>query len=194
MKYRIITCLVTKYLHLFVCFCRNERAQVSEVTVTGQQSEFCQLTLVKMLHGFHDDCHIDFCLNLHIEASLAHIAKLIRTVRFLSFELPYIKCESYLLHFVVEVSSAHHIIVRRHIVLVIERRIRQLLHILHDYIHSLSIDIQLASSSFLQCLSSCKEIGGIYNQHALLIFRILQYRLLLVPNGFCHFFVSYLLS
>ena len=73
-----------------------------------------------MLHGLHDNGNIDFCLNLHIKASLAHIAKLVRAVRPLSLELPHIERKACRLYFMVEISSTHDMIVSCHIVLVIE--------------------------------------------------------------------------
>ena len=39
-----------------------------------------------MLHGFHDNGNINFCLHLQVEARLAHIALLVWAENLLTFE------------------------------------------------------------------------------------------------------------
>ena len=82
----IVTVRVAEYLDVLLRSLGQKLAQVSEVAIASQQTEAGELVLVGVLHGLHDDGHVDLGLHLQIEARLAHVTVLVGAEDLLSLE------------------------------------------------------------------------------------------------------------
>ena len=165
----IVTVHVAEYLHVLLRSLGQKLAQVSEIAVASQQTEAGELVLVGVLHGLHDDGHVDFRLHLQIEARLAHVAVLVGAEDLLTLEGANVDCEALLRHLLVELLAMPD---RRlaafgcHVVHVIEARLRLLLHVLDDYPERLRVALQLALSLLLKRLGALEQIGAIDDEYA----------------------------
>lgn len=124
-----------------------------------------------MLHGFHDYRNINFRLHLQVEARLAHVALLVRAEGLLALERADVDFEAQLGHLFIErlsVPDRGLTPLGSHVVHVIVRRIRQLLHVLENYTHCLRVHNELAISLLLQRLGALEEIRCIDYQDALI--------------------------
>ena len=100
-----MTVRVAEYLDVLLRSLGQKLAQVSEVAIASQQTEAGELVLVGVLHGLHDDGHVDLGLHLQIEARLAHVAVLVGAEDLLTLEGPNVDLKALLRDLLVELLA-----------------------------------------------------------------------------------------
>jgi len=121
-----------------------------------------------VLHGAHDDRHVDLCLHLQVEARLAHVAVFVRAEDLLPFEFPDVYHKAERAELLVEafaVPGGGLTLLCSDIVLKIKLSSRQLLHEFDDHAHRRAIYLQLSPSTLLEFLGALKEVGSVHNQY-----------------------------
>lgn len=97
-----MTVSVAENRDVLVGFLRQKLAQIAEIPVTCQQSQVRKLVLIGVLHCLHDNGDVDFCLNLQVEARLAHETLLVRAEDLLALESSDVQSEAQRAHLLVK--------------------------------------------------------------------------------------------
>lgn len=120
-----------------------------------------------MFHCFHYDCNVDLGLHLQVKAILAVVALFVRAEDLFALKLSDIDSKAKSTDLLVEgfsVPDRGLSLFGRDVVLVVEFRVVNLLHVLENNVHGLLIDVKLASGLRLKFLRPGKQVRRIHDQ------------------------------